>query len=366
MKKTAKLLPQILVMLAAAILLVSCGPKNTESDPDGFIANSKSTNNYLLTFLGDSDGLTGPALDMGHMQQAFGMGPARFQMPGPYQGGWQYPSKAQMLQIIGQYAGQMLAADQKAWANLQRGGTLFIYITSHGADDGSTAVAGGNELIRSSEIASAIRTARGNVPLERFVIFFDTCFAGQNVIGSAAINEGTGSPGGYAPPPVIPAIARPQSGDGSLDSYMTDVLNGANSVRGFYKSGIFIGSSLPNEESSDTSTGGPGTSAFIQAVSSAMGGATGAVGANPYANNGGAAGAVTNSAPGATIQQVLTAMISNASQFQTPTWCVEPRELADDYFFDPPSGYLPANPANAAATGANNRVCSRPSNGVGY
>jgi hypothetical protein len=160
-----------------------------------------------------------------------------------------------------------------------------------------------------------------------------------------------------------------------------------NSVKGFYKSAIFIAASRPSETAGDSGGGGEGTQAFIRAITAAKGGSlvstpgtktnTGglqdllnSLGGNDVGNGSGddemeltqstnPTGAGTGSgSANATIKSVLQAMVSNASG-QVPVFCVEPRELADDFFFDAPAGYLPTNPMNAAKTGSENRECSR-------
>ena len=253
--------------------------------------------------------------------------------------------------------------------------------------DGSTSTGGGSSSIQFAEIARAIRAARGDQPLERLVVFFDTCFSGQNVTGSTAIGQKSGS--GILLTEGIPEIAQPRSTDPDLESFISSSLTDLNSVKGFYKSAILIAASRPNETSGDAGNGGEGTQAFIRAINAAKGGTLVSTPGTKQQGAGGGLGDLLNSLGGggngggggsngmeltqstnptgagtgsgsanATIKSVLQTMVSNASG-QVPVFCVEPRELADDFFFDPPAGYLPMNPVNAAKTGAENRECSR-------
>jgi hypothetical protein len=108
-----------------------------------------------------------------------------------------------------------------------------------------------------------------------------------------------------------------------MDIYIQKIADEAATIKGFYKSAIFIGASRPAETSGDVSTGGVGTQALLKAVNKAK-----------------------NGDGQATIKQILDDMVQDAYG-QTPTYCVYPKSLADDFFFDPPAGYLPTNPINA-------------------
>jgi hypothetical protein len=374
------------VLITVLFLTVSCEKSESTSEEKGLIANNDGGNNYMLAFLGDSTDIPGTLQDIPAMSRVFNSANGfNFQMPGPYNGGWQYPSNSLILSEVGKAAKAMLEKDLIAWKNLQRGGTLFIYFTSHGMPDGSTSTGGGSSSIQFAEIARAIRSARGEQPLERLVVFFDTCFSGQNVTGSTAIGQKTG--GGVLLTEGSPDISQPRSTDPDLESFISSSLTDMNSVKGFYKSAIFIGASRPNETSGDAGNGGEGTQAFIRAINAAKSGTLAStpagtksgsggledllngLGENGGNNSGGAGMELTQStnptgagtgsgAASATIRSVLQTMVSNASG-QVPVFCVEPKELADDFFFDPPAGYLPINPTNATKTGAENRECSR-------
>lgn len=375
-----------------ALINAGCRQSESLSNDKGFIANNTSSNNYLLAFLGDSTGIPGTLQDIPSISRVFNeAGGLNFTMPGPFSGGWQHPSNSQIIDEVSKAAKAMLVKDLEAWKNLQRGGTMFIYFSSHGLQDGSTSTGGGSSSIHFAEIAKAIRSARGGQPLERVIVMFDTCFSGQNVTGSKAINQNTGI--------LLTAEQEKQA----LDDYVAKAIKEANEVTGFYKSAIFIASSLPTETSGDEANGGTGTQAFLRAIAAARNGtitaSTGTTGAGgnvlnnllaalsngstvnqndpantnsttnttttgattPAVSQGsGLGGAGTGKGPSTTtIRTVLQNFVTNAGGFQTPVWCVEPKELADDFFFDPPEGYLPANPVNAARTGNGNRACSR-------
>jgi len=379
MVKANKTLKYAVLLAVSLQLIVGCKKNEEASEEKGFIANNDSGNNYLLAFLGDSSNIPGTLQDIPAMSRIFnGANGFNFQMPGPYHGGWQYPTNSLILSEVSKAAKEMLVKDLIAWKNLQRGGTLFIYFTSHGTPSGSTSTAGGRSSIQFAEIARAIRSARGEHPIERLVVFFDTCFSGQNVVGSTSIGQKSGVQLTEMPPD----IAQPVSSDPDLESFIASSLTDMNSVKGFYKSAIFIGSSRPNETAGDNHSGGEGTQAFIRAITAAKGGTEmdagikqpGSVGTlddifgnhNTNSNSGfdltqssNQSGAGTGNGPStATIRAVLQKMVSNATG-QTPVYCIEPKELADDFFFDPPTGYLPMNPMNVAKTGSENRECSR-------
>ena len=378
--------------LTAVIGLIGGCKEQDKSSLEGFVASNdaKWAKNYIAAFLGDSDGIPGTLQDIGNIRRVFN--PANgfnFEMPGPEDGGWKHVSSSQLIRETAAIARKMLDSDMQAWKNLQPGGTLFFYMTSHGLEDGSTSTQGGSYQF--SEVAAAIRDARGGHPLERLVVMFDTCFAGSNIVGDRAISQNTGNGGGgplggifsladgAQPGSAAPGAAAGGSPSSQSTANMIDaVADAATKVRGLYKSGIFIGSSLPTETSGDNpGLGGTGTLAFLESVNAARRGlgpgpnSTGALSdllSGFLGQSGGASGsgggtmspASATTSPVATetstakISDVLDGMVTRA-QGQTPVWCVEPPELKDDFFFDGPAGYLPTFIPNAG--GALQRFC---------
>jgi hypothetical protein len=370
--------PKILrkaVCFFALLVVAACKaeqPAGQDSELDGFLANNdgKWAKNYIAAFLGDSTNIPGTLQDIGNISRVFNpQNGFNFVMPGPQDGGWKHATSDQVIRETANIARQMLETDMQAWKNLQPGGTLFFYMTSHGAPDGSTSTQGGS--FQFSQVAAAIREARGGHPLERLVVMYDTCFSGQNITGNRAISQNTGSTGGGSVLTGGGTPGAPQGGglgdlismfggyslqgstglasaEADLSAQTSQMINSvadaATSMKGLYKSGIFIGASLPSETSGDESAGGTGTLAFLASVNAARRGLT-STGGDVLSSllNG---GAPQNSSPASTgstakVSDVLDGMVRRA-QGQTPVWCVEPVELKDDFFFDAPAGWLPA------------------------
>src|SRR5690606_29161226 len=114
--------------------------------------------------------------------------------------GWWHASAQTVVSETARIAAEMLQLDQAAWARGQPGGTLFFYMTSHGAPGGLTSTSSGE--LNFSSVAAAIKQSRGNVLLERLIVMFDTCFSGSNKNTVLANSPGggivpnTGLPGG--------------------------------------------------------------------------------------------------------------------------------------------------------------------------
>src|SRR5690606_35635354 len=79
--------------------------------------------------------------------------------------GFKHVNSATIIERTAAVASAMLQTDKAAWEQGQAGGTLFFYMTSHGSPGGFTSTQDGE--LEFSSIASAIKQARGGVPLQR-------------------------------------------------------------------------------------------------------------------------------------------------------------------------------------------------------
>lgn len=171
-----------IVLFSATLLALACKPpeparqsqtKNLAADPNA--------RNYALVFTGSDDGIPGVDRDAQNIAATFG----------PESGlglnfivkRVEHATTAQILQESANVAAQM--------ARESPNGTLAFYISTHGADDG--AIISSDGCLYFEEIARAMRAARNDQPLQRLIVMIDTCFAGQSVSGSHAINRSSGS-----------------------------------------------------------------------------------------------------------------------------------------------------------------------------
>ncbi len=81
---------------------------------------------------------------------------------------------------------QILDATRQAAVDAGENGTIFWYFSGHGAESGSLMTIGG--MLPFSKVTDVVREAR-QTPVKRFYAMFDSCFSGQMVDGSAAINN---------------------------------------------------------------------------------------------------------------------------------------------------------------------------------
>lgn len=81
---------------------------------------------------------------------------------------------------------QILDATRKAAVDAGENGTIFWYFSGHGAESGDLMTIGG--MLPFAKVTDTIRDAR-QTPVKRFYAMFDSCFSGQMVDGSAAIDR---------------------------------------------------------------------------------------------------------------------------------------------------------------------------------
>lgn len=89
---------------------------------------------------------------------------------------------------------QILDATRQAAIDAGENGTIFWYFSGHGAESGSLMTVGG--MLPFSEVTDVVREAR-QTPVKRFYAMFDSCFSGQMVDGSAAINNRVNTSPGF-------------------------------------------------------------------------------------------------------------------------------------------------------------------------
>ncbi len=397
--------------------LAACKPATPSADSDlqWLASDNNAANNYFVGFVGDDSGIPGVHQDV----------PKFVDLLRP-ENGFRFNVKphgkstsSTIINTTAEVAAAMLEGDRQAYAKGQTGGTLFFFVSSHGSPDGSTSSS--DSSFRFSDVAAAIKQRRQGVPLERMIVMFDTCFSGSNAnqvlnasgtggIGSIAGTGGGSGLGGLAslfsltqstsvgPLPVsnpatswVPSIQDQQGVDAMIQNAAKDF----SAVQGLYKTAIFIGSSRPDKTSGDSPMGGVGTAAFINAIRAVLpnGGGVAGIGATGSSGEGiastlgslfggfslqaGASSPVLGQNPVATppvgtgmptlrsqvrVEQVLNDMINRGGE-QAPVWCVDPPELANDFMFDPPEGFVRPLFKNAAE-GNSQRKCSRTLTGM--
>jgi len=163
------------------------------------IAFDKNARNYVVAFTGSNDGIPGVDKDLPNVYSVFG-DPAEglgFVMQGDTSAVDTAPQDSdtivkhattdQVLKKSAQIAAQMLA-DENATG---KKGTMVWYLSSHGDETGGLITKDG--CVYFSQIAKAMSDARGGVPLQRLVVFIDTCFSGQTINGTQAISKASAS-----------------------------------------------------------------------------------------------------------------------------------------------------------------------------
>lgn len=351
------------IISAAVLLFIFSSCSNSKSNHDSeskgevkyFAGDNSGSNNYIVAFLGSSDGIPGTLKDIPNLKSEFnpqnGYG---FQFANP-EGGWIHATREQIFSESAKVAQKMLVADKEAYAQASPGGTFFFYVTSHGSQDGSSSASDGQFTF--TEVAQALIKARTDgskvVPFERLIVMFDTCFSGSNaqqVTNQLAANMGN---------PTVTGITNPTSSEvKDLQSQVDAVSAKEQNVSGLYKTAIFIGSARPIETAGDASDGGAGTVAFLESVRNFR---KQAVAEQPMNEKG--TSDLSKSQLGTIfkspvkVHEVLE-MMEKGAPGQVPVWCAEPAEVANDYFFNPPEGYLPPMFKNAAQ-GNVTRKCSQ-------
>ena len=174
------------LIVAASVTLLGIGCKEnaslgpSSSDIQSLAADT-TVKNYALVFTGSDEGIPGVDLDPANINSIFGKDSTygfNFELNQA-----EHASTADILKKSADIAAKMLTESPR--------GTLFWYLSSHGTDDGS--LVSSNGCFYFDEVAKAIRAARKDVPLARLIVLIDTCFSGQSVTGSQAINKNSGT-----------------------------------------------------------------------------------------------------------------------------------------------------------------------------
>jgi len=366
------------------ILLAGCGQSEQEtSEQLAFAADNEFATNRIVAFLGDSSNIPGTFQDIPHIKRTFNrQNGFNFQLEGPQGNGWTHATRQTIINETARVASEMLTEDLAAWRELQRGGTMFFYMTSHGLQNGSTMASDGTFYF--SQVAEAIRRARNDQPLERLIVFFDTCFSGANARQVVNNSSGGGLGDILGGQGASSNNLDGNAGSANLDrqgveGLMQAVAGELQSVKGLYRSAIFLASSRPNQTAGDLPTGGVGTLAFLESINAAkqgLGNPQRSVNSindllgivsmsneqsrylNQQDSNSDQVAQGVRQTGAATIGQVLERTASRAFG-QTPVWCVDPPELADDFMFDAPPGYVPRMYRDAARHNTQ-RKCSQP------
>ena len=189
------------LILAVAGFLTSCSPRQSVPAHLRDLSYDPNAKNIALLF-GAANGLPGIQDDLNHMK-------AVLEDP---QGG----NGFQVVMINEASRDQILKATQDAAVAVGETGTLFWYFTGHGADSGDLMTTGG--MLPFLKVTDTIRAAR-QTPVKRMFAMFDSCFSGQMVNGSAAINSMSASSIGNFEQPQF-ALA---DGTEVTDEYMKSV-----------------------------------------------------------------------------------------------------------------------------------------------
>jgi hypothetical protein len=158
------------MILAASSLFAACNPRTSVPAHLRDLSYDPNARNIALLF-GAANGLPGIQDDLNHMKQV---------LEDP-QGG----NGFQVVVINEATRDQILSATQEAAVAAGENGTIFWYFSGHGAESGDLMTTGG--MLPFSKVTDTIRSAR-QTPVKRMFAMFDSCFSGQMVNGSAAIN----------------------------------------------------------------------------------------------------------------------------------------------------------------------------------
>lgn len=158
------------MILAASSLFTACNPRTSVPAHLRDLSYDPNARNIALLF-GAANGLPGIQDDLNHMKQV---------LEDP-QGG----NGFQVVMLTDASRDQILSATQEAAVAAGENGTIFWYFSGHGAESGDLMTTGG--MLPFSKVTDTIRSAR-QTPVKRMFAMFDSCFSGQMVNGSAAIN----------------------------------------------------------------------------------------------------------------------------------------------------------------------------------
>lgn len=227
------------------VCLAACGDGGSvepstryEGDVQSFAADNRA-GNLFLGFTGDDTGIPGVNRDLANVAKLFANPALELNF------GVRTFNKQTVSQIVSESskgAKDMLESP---------GATMFWYMSSHGAENGATLAR--DKTFFFSQVAAGIRRARGEKPLQRLIVFFDTCFSGQNVDGTQRIDNDSGA--------IKNATIK-------TADQIAAAARAANTETGLARQFIVMGASRRNQTSGDTPDGGVGSLALIKAVQS--------------------------------------------------------------------------------------------------
>jgi len=389
------------ILIIIPVFFLSCKLSTVNDSNLKFSANKNFTN-FLLMAEGDHSGGIGPSVaqDPKHIQNIVAKAGLNFteQVHLPNE-----PSSTELGAAITDLAKRSLAADLAYLEENPDDGftplsTVFVYLTSHGGPGGYTSV-GGGEAVQSGQIIQWLAAGRKlpdgtSLPIQRVVIMWDTCHAASNIAGISNAGNTVASSGGSS---ILSGLTLASSGSNQIsgttassmysnisksykattpvdqnflnDKIQTTMTSIQSIDRGkIFKSLILIMSSRAAELSNSETNGGTATLAFGAAVTSSLSGAglngslgplTSALGGidetNPSQQQATSSGPKSNK----TIEEVLNLMVKNGiAGGQTPVWCVEPPEVAKDYFAQRPDDKLPVTLPALGSGSASAMSCS--------
>ncbi len=152
------------------LLATSCN-LHTDSKVQDFVNNRSAKNVALL--IGAPTDLKGVATDIKALTELFQSTHKEFNF--------------EVVPILKATKAQILAASEQYAAAVGDGGTLLWYFSGHGLEDGDL-FAEDQRTVPFTEIAQAMAKGR-QAPMRRLLVFIDSCFSGQMVNGSQAINQ---------------------------------------------------------------------------------------------------------------------------------------------------------------------------------
>jgi len=169
--KPVKTLTSVVFVLAS--LVAGCQPRIDVSSSSRLrdLSYDPNAKNIALLF-GAANGLPGITDDLNHMKQV---------LEDP-QGG----NGFQVIMVNDATRDQILNATKEAAVAAGENGTIVWYFTGHGASSGELMTTGG--MLPFAEVSDAIRSVR-QTPVKRMFAFFDSCFSGQMVDGSATVKR---------------------------------------------------------------------------------------------------------------------------------------------------------------------------------
>lgn len=163
------------VVVFTLLATVGCAPKFRASGQLRDLAYDSSAKNIALLF-GAPNGLPGIDRDLASVKSV---------LEDPRAG------NSFEVRVINEATKEkILEATRDAAIKVGQNGTLFWYFSGHGAESGTLMTIGG--MLNFSEVTDVIKSSR-ETPVKRMFAFFDSCFSGQMVDGSATVKSGQGA-----------------------------------------------------------------------------------------------------------------------------------------------------------------------------